>query len=122
MSVLPPKINHFYFGNGPFFGYSSPKGKKVFKDVSGAAVLLQLLFSSSSRAELLEGFPLRMSGIDNSYKIDGDVLLVIHASIPPGVHRPTRTDRRRSARLQRRQHNSSWNYIGRRKPKIHSGG
>lgn len=26
-----------------------------------------------------------MSGIDNSYKIDGDVLLVIHASIPPGV-------------------------------------
>ena len=33
----------------------------------------------------LEGFPLRMSGIDNSYKIDGDVLLVIHASIPPGV-------------------------------------
>lgn len=33
-----------------------------------------------------------MSGIDNSYKIDGDVLLVIHASIPPGVHRPT-TDR-----------------------------
>ena len=30
-----------------------------------------------------------MSGIDNSYKIDGDVLLVIHASIPPGVHRPT---------------------------------
>jgi hypothetical protein len=23
-----------------------------------------------------------MSGIDNSYKIDGDVLLVIHASIP----------------------------------------
>ena len=82
-----PKINHFYFGNGPFFGYSSPKGKKVFKDVSGAAVLLQLLFSSSSRAELLEGFPLRMSGIDNSYKIDGDVLLVIHASIPPGVGR-----------------------------------
>ena len=37
----------------------------------------------------LEGFPLRMSGIDNSYKIDGDVLLVIHASIPPGVERPT---------------------------------
>ena len=70
-----------------------------------------------------EGFPLRMSGIDNSYKIDGDVLLVIHASIPPGVHRPTRTDRRRcAARLRRRQHNSSWNYIGRRKPKIHSGG
>ena len=123
MSVLPPKINHFYFGNGPFFRYSSPKGKKVFKDVSGAAVLLQLLFSSSSRAALLEGFPLRMSGIDNSYKIDGDVLLVIHASIPPGVHRPTRTDRRRcAARLRRRQHNSSWNYIGRRKPKIHSGG
>ena len=128
MSVLPPKINHFYFGNGPFFGYSSPKGKKVFKDVSGAAVLLQLLFSSSSRAALLEGFPLRMSGIDNSYKIDGDVLLVIHASIPPGVHRPTRTDRRRSraaaaggrARLRRRQHNSSssWNYIGRRNPKF----
>ena len=47
------------------------------------AVLLQ---------QQLEGFPLRMSGIDNSYKIDGDVLLVIHASIPPGVHRPT-TDR-----------------------------
>ena len=42
------------------------------------AVLLQ---------QQLEGFPLRMSGIDNSYKIDGDVLLVIHASIPPGVHR-----------------------------------
>ena len=44
------------------------------------AVLLQ---------QQLEGFPLRMSGIDNSYKIDGDVLLVIHASIPPGVERPT---------------------------------
>ena len=78
--------------------------------------------------ELSEGFPLRMSGIDNSYKIDGDVLLVIHASIPPGVHRPTRTDRRRfsraaaggRARLRRRQHNSSssWNYIGRRNPKF----
>ena len=44
------------------------------------AVLLQ---------QQLGGFPLRMSGIDNSYKIDGDVLLVIHASIPPGVERPT---------------------------------
>ena len=91
---------------------------------SFTAALLLLL------PELSEGFPLRMSGIDNSYKIDGDVLLVIHASIPPGVHRPTRTDRRRfsraaaaaggRARLRRRQHNSSssWNYIGRRNPKF----
>ena len=47
-------------------------------------------FTAAAPASL-EGFPLRMSGIDNSYKIDGDVLLVIHASIPPGVHRPTRT-------------------------------
>ena len=62
------------------------------------AVLLQ---------QQLEGFPLRMSGIDNSYKIDGDVLLVIHASIPPGVHRPT-TDRpsrdRTTATPRRRRH------------------
>ena len=92
--------------------------------------LLLLLLAALPRLRLLyEGFPLRMSGIDNSYKIDGDVLLVIHASIPPGVHRPTRTDRRRfsraaaaggRARLRRRQHNSSssWNYIGRRNPKF----
>ena len=55
------------------------------KDVEArSAVLLQ--WSSLLLYPLLcEGFPLRMSGIDNSYKIDGDVLLVIHASIPPGV-------------------------------------
>ena len=52
--------------------------------------LLLLLLAALPRLRLLyEGFPLRMSGIDNSYKIDGDVLLVIHASIPPGVERPT---------------------------------
>ena len=88
----------------------------------------EMQFYCRVQQQQLEGFPLRMSGIDNSYKIDGDVLLVIHASIPPGVHRPTRTDRRRSraaaaggrARLRRRQHNSSssWNYIGRRNPKF----
>ncbi len=38
---------------------------------------------SRARARAREGFPLRMSGIDNSYKIDGDVLLVIRASILP---------------------------------------
>ena len=68
------------------------------KDVEArSAVLLQQLSAAASAASrsalilrlLYEGFPLRMSGIDNSYKIDGDVLLVIHASIPPGVERPT---------------------------------
>ena len=120
-----PKINHFYFGNGPFF--DNKENRKKLEDV-----VLRIAKCSFTAALLLlpelEGFPLRMSGIDNSYKIDGDVLLVIHASIPPGVHRPTRTDRRRSraaaaggrARLRRRQHNSSssWNYIGRRNPKF----
>ena len=61
------------------------------------AVLLQ---------QQLEGFPLRMSGIDNSYKIDGDVLLVIHASIPPGVHRPT-TDRPSDGRRRHRRASQS---------------
>ena len=54
-------------------------GAKKKKTIAG----VQFYCSSST----LEGFPLRMSGIDNSYKIDGDVLLVIHASIPPGVGR-----------------------------------